>query len=106
MPDFGEVREQPCDRCGGRVVYRYGNWHCGKYIETDPPLLGCGWSSRQEIAAGTVTLEHCPSCGARIIYNGNYFCEDYGSSCGWALPHPARKKADQRLAMSLVGEKN
>lgn len=104
MPEFREVREQPCERCGSQVIYQYGNWYCGGYDASGLPREGCGWSSRQETAAGRVTLEHCPSCGARIIYNGNYFCVDYGIVCDWALPHPARKKADRELAMRLVGE--
>lgn len=50
--------------------------------------------------------EECPDCGKRMLYNGNYFCEDwgyvseldgqrYGGPCNWALGHPATKKKDR-----------
>ena len=104
MPDYREVREQPCARCGGQIIYQYGNWYCGGYDASGLPREGCAWSTAQEAPAGRVTLEHCPSCGARIVYNGNYFCCGYFSGdCGWALPHPARKKADRDLAIRLTG---
>jgi len=50
-----------------------------------------------------LTAERCPKDGARIVYNGNYFCENFGKGCDWALPHPARKKADRELALRLTG---
>ena len=55
---------------------------------------------------GRLTEERCPECGGRIVYNGNYFCEYRylpAGSCDWALPHPAREKADQDLAIRLTG---
>jgi hypothetical protein len=52
---------------------------------------------------GSLTAERCPECGGRIVYNGNYFCEFFGSDCSWALPHPTRKKADRELALRLTG---
>jgi len=50
--------------------------------------------------------EECPKCYKRVLYNGNYFCEDwgytsaydgqhYGGPCDWALGHPARSKKDR-----------
>lgn len=52
---------------------------------------------------GAETAERCPDCGARVVYNGNYFCERFGKACDWALPHPARKKADREIALRLTG---
>lgn len=94
MPSFGEVREQLCERCGCQVCYRGGNWTCEM----------CGWTTARDNEAGRLTLEHCPKCGESIVYNGNYFCEDLFNGCDWALPHPARKKADRALVLRLTGE--
>lgn len=107
MPDFGEVREQPCERCGCPVIYQGGNWYCGGiYGQVERPKNGCGWSTARDCESGRLTLEHCPRprCGGRIVYNGNYFCEFLSDGCDWALPHPARSKADRELALRLTGE--
>jgi len=97
--EFGETRERPCPRCGGDVVYRYGNWFCVSYVDSRE----CGWSSVRYSNQGTSTLEKCPDCGGKIIYNGNYFCSRWGGKCWWALPHPARRTADRDLALRLTG---
>jgi predicted RNA-binding Zn-ribbon protein involved in translation (DUF1610 family) len=103
--DFDETGERPCPRCGGDVVYRYGNWLCISYVD---PASGdftlCNWSSAREVPQGKATLEKCPDCGGTIVYNGNYFCEHFGSDCPWALPHPTRKRADRELALRLTGK--
>jgi len=52
----------------------------------------------------------CPQCGKRVIYNGNYFCEDWGyvhkrsrmgGNCSWALQHPATSAADRAICDAL-----
>lgn len=43
----------------------------------------------------------CPDCGARIVYNGNYFCEHWGDSCTWALSHPAKTMVEQEICDRL-----
>jgi Holliday junction resolvase RusA-like endonuclease len=93
-PEFGQPRAEPCARCGGAVYYRYGNWACQR----------CVWSTAKNCKVGRLTLEHCPECGGLIAYNGNYFCRNFGDGCEWALPHPARKRADVILARRLTGE--
>lgn len=106
MPSFNEVRKEPCPRDGARVVYQYGNWHCGGYHRGE----GCGWTTRTERREndgndGSFTLEHCPACGDRIVYNGNYFCEHWESGCNWALPDRPKQKADRAMALRLFGER-
>ena len=45
----------------------------------------------------------CPKCGVfPVVYNGNYFCDDWGGECDWALPHPALSKRDREFC-DLVG---
>jgi len=45
----------------------------------------------------------CPACGdAPIVYNGNYFCDDWGGECDWALPHPATRRRDRDIC-DLLG---
>lgn len=60
--------------------------------------------------SGFLTPELCPECNGRILYNGNYFCEYWGTDingkrsdgpCSWALPHPQTKKRDKELAKRL-----
>lgn len=107
MPSFSEIREEPCPWDGGRVVYQYGNWHCGGYNS------GCGWTTARVFSApydnpangGMVTMEHCPKCGGVIIYNGNYFCEHWDGDCDWALPDEPGSKADRAMALRLYGER-
>lgn len=107
--EFGETGERPCPRCGGEVVYRYGNWRCISYAD---PAAGdfreCGWTTARQLRGGDrSTLEKCPDCGGTIVYNGNYFCENLGGEplgCNWALPHPAVREADRDLSLRLTGE--
>lgn len=61
--------------------------------------------------SGTVAADvSCPLCGQRVIYNGNYFCEDWGfvhngkrtgGDCDWALPHPAVNDSDRAICDAL-----
>ena len=51
---------------------------------------------------GWVTEASCPRCGSQVVYNGNYFCENWSYDCAWALPHPARSAADRRVC-DVVG---
>lgn len=99
---FNQARKEPCPGCGGRVVYQYGNWHCGGYRS------GCGWTTARDVRGpngGMLTMENCPECGGAIVYNGNYFCEHWGDTCGWALPCDAEgTRAEQALSLRLTGE--
>jgi hypothetical protein len=52
---------------------------------------------------GEPTNEKCPKCNGKIVYNGNYFCENWGDTCNWALPHPQIEMADKKISYSLVG---
>jgi rRNA maturation protein Nop10 len=101
--DFNETGERPCPRCGGDVVYRYGNWLCISVDLDAYNFRECGWNSARLLPNGRSTLEKCPDCGGRVIYNGNYFCERRGGECGWALPCQARRTADRELALRLTG---
>lgn len=96
---FGQEREEPCPRCGGEAFYRGGNWNCGEIG------AGCGWTTMRYDGVNQLTLERCPECSARIVYNGNYFCEYFDHYCNWALPHPPRKQADKDLLFWLTGER-
>lgn len=54
---------------------------------------GGGWS----------TDARCPRCGREVVYNGNYFCEDFDAGgCRWALEHPATDPGDRRVC-DVVG---
>lgn len=54
---------------------------------------------------GKLTTEKCPEveCDGSIVYNGNFFCEHWGNTCDWALPHPQSLHRDQLLAWKLGG---
>jgi len=44
----------------------------------------------------------CPACGDRVVYNGNYFCENWESgTCTWALPHPATHRSDRAVCEQI-----
>jgi hypothetical protein len=54
----------------------------------------------------TPTNETCPKCGLEVVYNGNYFCTDWGlndADCDWALPHPPTELVDKQISFRLVG---
>lgn len=55
----------------------------------------------------------CPKCKEfPVVYNGNYFCDNYNSpelhpgadpnGCDWALAHPAKSKRDREIC-DLIG---
>lgn len=45
----------------------------------------------------------CPQCGnAPVVYNGNYFCDNWSGGCDWALAHPALTTQDRRIC-DLIG---
>jgi hypothetical protein len=52
----------------------------------------------------------CPKCGnAPVVYNGNYFCDNWAhpytgaeGECDWALAHPAKSKRDREIC-DLIG---
>jgi hypothetical protein len=61
---------------------------------------------------GEYTRVRCPACSGKIVYNGNYFCEYWGTvisrqrvggDCDWALPHPADNDLDRWLSWILSG---
>lgn len=52
--------------------------------------------------AGWRTAETCPECGDIIVYNGNYFCINFGDECGWAMPHPQVVQADKEIYKRLM----
>lgn len=60
--------------------------------------------------AGSDLLIECPKCKeVPVVYNGNYFCDNWRSEwngkkwlCDWALAHPARSKRD-RAVCDLLG---
>lgn len=60
---------------------------------------------------GTPTGHECPKkCGGKVVYNGNYFCENWTypkpklpGECDWALPHPQTLRRDQEMAIKLFG---
>ncbi len=67
---------------------------------------------RGEFNTGYATTEKCPDCGKQIVYNGNYFCIDWGSNsatdgsrmggpCNWALPHPVVEPRDKEITARL-----
>lgn len=37
------------------------------------------------VAGGWKTVAKCPENGSPVVYNGNYFCSDWGRGCNWAL---------------------
>jgi DNA-directed RNA polymerase subunit RPC12/RpoP len=97
LPRFGE-EDGECPRCGAPRIYRYGNFWC---------TAECGWTTQEDDSIDScnrTTLERCPECGARIVYNGNYFCQAFGRGCDWALPHPARRRRDKDIAVALTGQ--
>lgn len=60
------------------------------------------------LAQGSLVGIDCPACGAApIVYNGNYFCDDWNfpagpGDCTWALAHPATTKRDREIC-DLIG---
>lgn len=66
-----------------------------------------GWLAR---AAGSLVGITCPKCRvAPVVYNGNYFCDNWtwplttgDNECDWALAHPATTKRDREVC-DLIG---
>jgi hypothetical protein len=60
------------------------------------------------LVAGTRVGITCPQCGqAPVVYNGNYFCDNYPGGgvhveCDWALAHPSTTKVDKEIC-DLIG---
>lgn len=59
---------------------------------------------------GKETKEKCPKCGRKVLYNGNYFCEEWTNEnpvpegeCDWILPHPPETREDREMSIKLVG---
>jgi hypothetical protein len=72
-----------------------------------------GNQGRLALAQGSHVGITCPKCGAApVVYNGNYFCDNYpplpgeedlrNGTCDWALAHPAKSKRD-RAVCDLIG---
>lgn len=67
-----------------------------------------GRQGRLVRARGSLVGIDCPLCGAApVVYNGNYFCDNWNfpagpDDCTWALAHPARTKRDREFC-DLVG---
>lgn len=52
---------------------------------------------------GSTDLVPCPRCGeAKVVYNGNYFCDLWDNGCDWALKHPAETDEDRDFC-DLIG---
>lgn len=62
------------------------------------------------LVQGTKVGIECPECGAApVVYNGNYFCDNWvypgppgEGECRWALAHPATSKRDREIC-DLIG---
>lgn len=69
-----------------------------------------GRQGRLALVAGRTTGVTCPKCGlAPVVYNGNYFCDNWvypgppgPEECDWALAHPARSARDREVC-DLIG---
>lgn len=62
-----------------------------------------GRQGRLARAQGSLVGIDCPVCGeAPVVYNGNYFCDNHGDECDWALAHPATTKRDRQIC-DLLG---
>lgn len=56
---------------------------------------------------GSDTVITCPKCKTPVVYNGNYFCDNWAyrpgpGECSWALRHPARSRRDREIC-DLIG---
>jgi hypothetical protein len=59
---------------------------------------------------GTTAAITCPACEqAWVVYNGNYFCDNWAfpysgadGECEWALAHPATTQRDRAIC-DLIG---
>lgn len=75
------------------------------------------WSQQKHVRQGTLAFQQgtttaitCPECGAApVVYNGNYFCDNWtfpfsgaDGECDWALAHPATTKRDREIC-DLIG---
>lgn len=64
---------------------------------------GRKWINNGDHNSGWLTDERCPKDKARVLYNGNYFCENWNNGCDWALPHPPTELADKQISFRLQG---
>jgi hypothetical protein len=67
-----------------------------------------GRQGRLVSPAGRSCAIPCPKCGAApVVYNGNYFCDNWNypagpDDCDWAQAHPSTTKRDRDFC-DLVG---
>lgn len=64
------------------------------------------------LAQGSLVGIECPVCkSAPVVYNGNYFCDNWvfpgppersKGECDWALAHPATTRQDRAIC-DLIG---
>lgn len=55
-------------------------------------------SGRRHSAGDVVEGKTCPECGGTLVYNGNYFCGDWGRGCDWAMA----EDDDSRWALDVI----
>ncbi len=70
-----------------------------------------GWHQSNIGNSGSIVKKvTCPMCGKRVIYNGNYFCEEWGFDhngersggyCDWTLETPATRDYDIEMCDAL-----
>ncbi len=68
-----------------------------------PFTVSTGKWSKRRASPGHYTRVPCPKCTGMIVHNGNAFCEWWGNTCDWALPHPPTEPLDRWLQWILNG---
>lgn len=68
-----------------------------------PASANASTSSWDTVAGGWRTPVKCPVDAAPVVYNGNYFCSNYGDGCRWALScdYPISSKDDIDICHQL-----
>lgn len=67
-----------------------------------------GRQGRLALVKGREVGIECPKCQAfPVVYNGNYFCDNWNhpagpDDCTWALAHPAVSQRDRQVC-DLIG---